>query len=170
LEEATKKKISSESANLELWKTESAKIIPYQLTEYTRIKRTNQILDQTLQSIYYIIWNFSFNKNQIILSNPIEIKKSDDGDWPTFTDMTNKIEAETNLAVNQTPDRISAPENALGFLLGYFTDAITAAKAEEEIKLNALQNGYSVRIIDSLSEKDKSTDTKQKESNDFWKE
>jgi hypothetical protein len=170
MEETEKQRISNERANIGLWKNETAKIVPAQLTEYSRIKRTSQISDQKLTSVYYIIWNFSPVQNQIILSNPIEIKKSDDGDWPTFTDVTRKIETQTNLVINQTPDGISAPENALGFLLGYFTDSSIAAKAAGELKSNALKNGYTVRNIDSLSAKDKSADTKQKKSNDFWKE
>ncbi len=168
---AEQKKIAEQNANIAMWQNKSSNILAGSLAEKAKIKKTSQITDQALQSIYYVIWNFSSIENQVIISEPIEIKKDGDGDWPLNKDLLQKIQTKSKLIINQTPDRITTSENRLGYLLGYYTNAGEALKATEDIKANALNNGYTIKNIEAAPlEVKKTSEEKKKETNDFWKE
>jgi hypothetical protein len=169
--EIEQKKIAEENENIALWQNKSSKIVTGKIADKVKIKKTSQITDAKIQSVYCVIWNFNPAQNQILILTPIEIKKDADGDWPLNTDIFQKIQTQTKLVVNQTPDGINTPENSLQYLLGYYTDANEALKAVEDIKTNALKNGYDIKDIEyGKIAGNKANEQKKKETTDFWKE
>ena len=180
LEEALARKTAIENAkiktNTSLWSAKSKTVLPNSLINFSRAKKTIEITDPTLTSVFYIIWNFS-NDGQIVISNPIEIKKSPDGDWPITSDLYSKIETDSRLVINQTPDNIATDDNTLGYLLGYFKSKANAQSALDNLKANAIKNGYTVKyqstaFSDNLQHNDipKTKSQPQPNPKDFWKE
>ena len=173
IEEAkiAQEKMAEENANIEAWQNKSTSILTANVADYANIKKTSQITDDKLQQVYYVIWNFGADQNQLLIANPVEIKKDGDGDWPMNNDLLQKIQTQTSLIISQTPDRINTSENSLGYLLGYFTDINQALNAIKDIKANAIKNGYTITTINNASHEEKKTnDQKQKTVDDFWKE
>ncbi len=150
-------------------------IVPSSLWTLTNVKMPSQISDQAAKGVFYVIWNFDKSGNQIVISNPVEIKKSPDGDWPLSDDVYNRIAAETKLATGITPDGLGGN---LGYLLGYFNNLDDATGALDKIRTNALSHDYLVNYSvakkesTGLTESDVKTESKAKPETkqDFWKE
>ena len=143
------KKIADNNANVEMWRNKALNIIAENLIDYTKIKKANQISDESIKSVFYVIWNFETDQNQILIANPIEIKRDGDGDWPLSSEIDKKIQTQSKLFIYQTPDKIRTSDNSLCYLLGCFTQANDAAKVIDEIKANAIKKGINVITFDN---------------------
>lgn len=141
----------------EILVNKSKSVLPNSLMEYTDVKKPDEINTPKLQSVFYVIWNFG-RDNQVLISKPVEIKKSPDGDWPLPSEVDKRIQKESNLGIN-----ISAH-----YLLGYFTNLAAASSALNDLKANAIKNGFDVEYV-SYGDNEKKNSTNN-DSKDFWKE
>ncbi len=159
--------------NIMMWARKKNEILDGYLAAKAIIKKPSEINDTKVQSVYYAVWNFSKTPNQaaqILVAAPVEIKKDGDGEWPLNKDLLPKIEKQAGLLINYTPDLIATGENALGYLLGYFTTLQEAQKAVDDIKSNAIENGYTIVTIAKKTEVEETPEQKQKRLTDFWNE
>jgi hypothetical protein len=87
-----------------------------------------------------------------------------------MNDLQKKIEEQTSLKINTTPDGLTANDNEFSYLLGYFeTDAI-AESARKKLINSAIKSGLKVielqnKTNDKLKPNSQKIDTKS-----FWDE
>ena len=140
------------------------------------LKKTTDINDVALKSVFYIIWQFS-STNQFIIFNPIAINKSLDGDWITFNDFAKQIEKQTQISLNYTPDGIYTEFNKFNNLMGYYATKEEANATYFKLITNAEAEGYSILKKELISEPktkkyfwEEKTIQKQKNEKSFWEE
>ncbi len=158
--------------NILRWQTKSIAITGNQVN----LKKTTDINDVALKSVFYIIWQFS-STNQFIIFNPIAINKSLDGDWIIFKELTAKIQEQSKISLFKTPDGTSTQFNELHNLIGYFTTMEEANEQYLKLITNAEAEGYSILKKEIISEPkikksfwEEKTIPKQKNEKSFWDE
>jgi hypothetical protein len=174
-EEERREKAEAEAIkqnNILSWQTKGIAITGNQVN----LKKTTDINDVALKSVFYIIWQFS-STNQFIIFKPIAINKSLDGDWITLNDFAKKIEKQTQISLNYTPDGIYTEFNKLNNLMGYYATKEEANEQYLKLITNAEAKGYSVLKKEIISEPkikrsfwEEKTIPKQKTEKSFWDE
>ena len=132
-------------------------------------RKVTDITNNNLTVVYYVIWNFSAY-NKITMSSPIKATRTPDGDWILMNDLQNKIEEQTNLKINTTPDGLTVNDNEFSYLLGYFeTDAI-AESARKKLINSAIKSGMKVIELQNKTNTKVNPNSQKIDTKSFWDE
>lgn len=158
------KKIESEQ-NLIKWRNIIAPVF-YNLSVFT--KKTSDINDPNLKSVYYVLWSFD-NQNKIRIYKPFEERRSADGDWRTFSDVCTQFSETTQTNFYKTPENYPTQFNAMNNLIGYFETNEKAELFYSELLQNFKNNDFNVTEID-INKNNNHENKNQQINKSFWDE
>ncbi len=133
----------AEKSNVENWQNKSNDVLNNTADRYRKMKSLSDLENTKINSVFYIVWNFT-KYNGITISKPIEIKKSADGDWILNSDLKKQLVSKTKLTLSTTPDGTAIKDNELYYLVGYMESANEANAVFNQIKQNANARGYTI--------------------------